>query len=186
MTEQALHILANPSSSAYARALAALRDDTRAWWQEQLGWNADDYDEDQTPYHADAESLRRFLEAEILPWYGEASPRARVSPIDSGPGIWRSRRSQPARTARPLRGSSRPKARTDARNVIQAAGITSRRRPDLNPFRRKRLFDQLIIATDCESARGRVRRGASSRSSDKKMVRPEIANRDPQGRSSTD
>jgi hypothetical protein len=50
------------------RALAALRDDSRAWWEEQLGWNADDYDEGQTPYGADAESLRRFLEAEILPW----------------------------------------------------------------------------------------------------------------------
>jgi hypothetical protein len=49
--------------------LAALRDDTRAWREEQLGWNADDYEEDQKPYGADAESLRRFLEAEILPWY---------------------------------------------------------------------------------------------------------------------
>jgi hypothetical protein len=69
MTEKALRILASPSSSAYSRALAALRDDSRAWWEEQLGWNADDYDEGQTPYGADAESLRRFLEAEILPWY---------------------------------------------------------------------------------------------------------------------
>jgi hypothetical protein len=49
--------------------LAALRDDTRAWWEEQLGWNADDYEEGQIPYGADAESLRRFLETEILPWY---------------------------------------------------------------------------------------------------------------------
>jgi hypothetical protein len=46
MTEEAHRILASPSSSAYTRALAALRDDTRAWWEEQLGWNADDYDED--------------------------------------------------------------------------------------------------------------------------------------------
>jgi hypothetical protein len=69
MTEEAIRILASPSSSVYSRALAALRDDTRAWWEEQLGWNADDYEEDQKPYGADAESLRRFLEAEILPWY---------------------------------------------------------------------------------------------------------------------
>jgi hypothetical protein len=69
MTEEALRILANPSASAYSRALAALRDDTRTWWEEQLGWNADDYEEDQIPYSADAESLRRFLESEILPWY---------------------------------------------------------------------------------------------------------------------
>jgi hypothetical protein len=69
MTEEALRILTNPSPSAYSRALAALRDDTRAWWEEQLTWEADDYEEDQTPYRADAESLRRFLESEILPWY---------------------------------------------------------------------------------------------------------------------
>ena len=37
--------------------VAALRDDTRTWWDEQLGRNADDYDEGQTPYGADAESL---------------------------------------------------------------------------------------------------------------------------------
>jgi len=34
-----------------------------------LGWGPDDYDEGQTPFSADAESLRRFLESEILPWY---------------------------------------------------------------------------------------------------------------------
>jgi hypothetical protein len=51
------------------RALAALREDTREWWEEQLTWEPDDYDEDQEPYRADAESLRRFLESEILPWY---------------------------------------------------------------------------------------------------------------------
>jgi hypothetical protein len=69
MTEEALRILASQPPSAYSHALAALRNDTRAWWEEQRGWNADDYDEGQTPYGADAESLRRFLEAEVLPWY---------------------------------------------------------------------------------------------------------------------
>jgi hypothetical protein len=69
MTEEAMRILASPSGSAYSRALAALRDDTRTWWEEQLCWNADDYEEGKIPYGADAESLRRFLEAEILPWY---------------------------------------------------------------------------------------------------------------------
>ena len=70
MTEQALRQLDSPSSSAvYSRALTALRDDTRTWWEEQLSWNADDYEEGQTPYSADVESLKRFLEAEVLPWY---------------------------------------------------------------------------------------------------------------------
>jgi hypothetical protein len=71
MTAEAMRILASPTSSAYSRAVAALRDDSQAWWAEQLGWNADDYEEGQTPYRADAESLRRFLEAKILPWYEE-------------------------------------------------------------------------------------------------------------------
>jgi hypothetical protein len=69
MTEEALRILANPAASAYSRALAALRDDTRAWWEEQLTWEVGDYEEDQTPYRADAESLRRFLDSDVLLWY---------------------------------------------------------------------------------------------------------------------
>ena len=41
--------------------MAALREDTQGWWQDQL--------EEQEPYSANAESLRRFLEDEVLPWY---------------------------------------------------------------------------------------------------------------------
>jgi Molybdopterin-binding domain of aldehyde dehydrogenase len=69
MTEEALRILAGPSSSAYSRALAALREDTQGWWHEQLSSGPDDSDEDQTPYRADTESLKRFLENEVSPWY---------------------------------------------------------------------------------------------------------------------
>jgi len=69
MTEEALRILASPSSSAYSRALAALHDDTRAWWEEQLTWEPDDYAENQEPYRADAESLTRFLKSEVFLWY---------------------------------------------------------------------------------------------------------------------
>jgi len=69
MTEEALRILASASPSAYSRALAELRDDTQAWWREQLSSGPDDYDEDRTPYRADPESLKRFLEDEVLPWY---------------------------------------------------------------------------------------------------------------------
>jgi hypothetical protein len=69
MTEKALRILESATPSAYSCALAVVREDTRTWWEEQLGWSAQDYEEGQTPYRADAESLRRFLQAEILPWY---------------------------------------------------------------------------------------------------------------------
>jgi hypothetical protein len=81
MTGEAFRILASPSSSAYSRALAALRDDTRAWWEEQLGRNADDYEEEQRPYSPDAESLRRFLEAEILPWYEKRRQELEYRPL---------------------------------------------------------------------------------------------------------
>jgi hypothetical protein len=69
MTEEALGLLESKSPTAYSRALAALREDTREWWEKQLIWEPDDYDEDQTPYCADAASLKRFLESEVLPWY---------------------------------------------------------------------------------------------------------------------
>ena len=80
MTEEALRILANPSPSAYSRALTALRDDTRAWWQEQLSWAPEDYD-GQTPYIADAESLKRFLEDEVSPWYAKRRLELEYRPL---------------------------------------------------------------------------------------------------------
>jgi hypothetical protein len=81
MTEEALRILADPSPSAYSRALAALRDDTQAWWQEQLSWAPEDYDEEQKPYSADAESLKRFLDDEVLPWYDKRRQELEYRPL---------------------------------------------------------------------------------------------------------
>jgi hypothetical protein len=69
MTEEALGLLQGKSPTAYTRALAALREDTREWWENQLSWELGDYEEDQEPYRADAESLKRFLESEVLSWY---------------------------------------------------------------------------------------------------------------------
>ena len=77
MTEKVLGLLERPSKTTYSRALVKLSDDIRAYWDEKLeeqreeqpAWEADERDEDETPYRADAESLRRFLEDEILPWY---------------------------------------------------------------------------------------------------------------------
>jgi hypothetical protein len=34
-------------------AVAALREDTRAWWRDQLSSDRDDYDEGEAPLHAD-------------------------------------------------------------------------------------------------------------------------------------
>jgi hypothetical protein len=70
MTDEALRILASPAPAAYSRAVAALREDTRDWWAQELGGgNTEDDEEDQISYCADAESLRCFIETKILPWY---------------------------------------------------------------------------------------------------------------------
>ena len=46
-----------------------MREDTRQWWEDMLARDADELDEDEAPATADAEGLRRFLEAEVLPWF---------------------------------------------------------------------------------------------------------------------
>jgi hypothetical protein len=61
MTEDAMRLLRMPSPTVYVRALAALREDTRAWWEDQLSREPDDCD--ATPFRADLDSLRQFLEA---------------------------------------------------------------------------------------------------------------------------
>jgi hypothetical protein len=81
MTEEAMKILAATSTSAYARALAAVREDTRAWWQEQLSWTPDEYEKGQKPYSADAESLMRFLADEVLPWYEKRRQELEYRPL---------------------------------------------------------------------------------------------------------
>jgi hypothetical protein len=72
MTEAALRLLNGKSSNPYGRALAKLREDTRERWEEQLARKPADYKKDETPYSADAESLRRFLQTEIIPRYDKS------------------------------------------------------------------------------------------------------------------
>jgi hypothetical protein len=50
-------------------ALAALREDTRQWWEDALARDPDELEEDAKPYAADTAGLQRFLEGEILPWF---------------------------------------------------------------------------------------------------------------------
>lgn len=49
-------------------ALAAPPADAREWRSEALARDPADLDEGEAPATADAEGLRRFLEAEVLPW----------------------------------------------------------------------------------------------------------------------
>jgi hypothetical protein len=71
MTARAFKLLGSRRNDAYKAALAALRADTRESWESELDPEPDylDEDDDGEPATADADSLRGFLEREILPWY---------------------------------------------------------------------------------------------------------------------
>jgi hypothetical protein len=67
MTRHALDQLGSGRSDAYEAALAALRDDTRQWWEDLVTGDTEVLDEDKKRYPGDTAGLRDFLEGEILP-----------------------------------------------------------------------------------------------------------------------
>ena len=81
MTLNAIDILASERNRAYEDALEALENGTRDAWADQLAWKTDDYESGVTPYAADADSLKRFLENEILPWYDQQKSQINSQPL---------------------------------------------------------------------------------------------------------
>jgi hypothetical protein len=69
MTRRALDALGSRRNDAYEVALAALREDTQEWWAGVLACDPDELEDDEVPATADTDGLRRFLEAEVLPWF---------------------------------------------------------------------------------------------------------------------
>lgn len=69
MSRRALGLLDTRRNDRYEAALAALREDTRAWWADILTYEPDDLDEGQAPFAANPDDLRRFIESEVVPWY---------------------------------------------------------------------------------------------------------------------
>ena len=67
ITRHALDLLGSGRDEAYEAALAALRDDTRQWWEDQVTGDTEVLDEDKKRYPGDTAGLRDFLEGEILP-----------------------------------------------------------------------------------------------------------------------
>jgi hypothetical protein len=63
MTRRALDLLGSRRDDRYEAALAALREDTRVWWADLLAGEFGEPEEGEKPATADAEGLRRFLEA---------------------------------------------------------------------------------------------------------------------------
>jgi hypothetical protein len=57
------------ATNVASTALAVLREDTQAWWADVLARDPDEMEEGEESATADAESLRRFLEGEVLPWF---------------------------------------------------------------------------------------------------------------------
>jgi len=69
MTRRALELLGSRRNDAYEAALAALREDTQAGWAATLACDPDELGEGEEHATADVESLRRFLEGKVLPWF---------------------------------------------------------------------------------------------------------------------
>jgi hypothetical protein len=71
MVDQALNVLRTGNSDAYENALAALREDTRKGWEDELSCDPEELDEDEETATPDTAGLLRFLEKEVLPWYAQ-------------------------------------------------------------------------------------------------------------------
>jgi hypothetical protein len=69
MTRRSLEILGSKRKDAYEAGLAALREDTRDWWADELACSPDELEEDDAPATASVEGLRRFLQDQVLPWF---------------------------------------------------------------------------------------------------------------------
>jgi hypothetical protein len=81
MTQKALQILHQGAVSAYEKALATLRDDTREWWETSLEGHPEDLDEDEKPPTPNAEGLQRFLENKLGPWYAQRRKELENRPL---------------------------------------------------------------------------------------------------------
>jgi hypothetical protein len=63
-------VIGSRRNDRYEAALAALREDTRGWWADRLSCDPDELDKGEAPYLADPDHLRRFIETQVLAWYG--------------------------------------------------------------------------------------------------------------------
>jgi hypothetical protein len=81
MTAKALKLLSDGKPQSYEKAVAVLRADTREWWEEVLSRDPEDFDEDESSATPDAESLRRFIDKELLPWYAQRRKELENRPL---------------------------------------------------------------------------------------------------------
>jgi hypothetical protein len=83
LTRQALELLSSSPqrNDAYELALATLREDTQAWWADKLARDPSEHEEDEVSATPDPDSLRRFIEAEVLPWFDRRRQELAVRPL---------------------------------------------------------------------------------------------------------
>lgn len=81
MTRRALDLLGSKRNDAYEAALAALREDTQAWWADELARDPDELYGNQEPATADVEGLRRFIEGEVLPRFEDRKKELANRPL---------------------------------------------------------------------------------------------------------
>ena len=86
LCRQALELLGSKHNDAYEAALAALREDTQDWWADMLARDPNELEDGEEPATADAEGLRRFLEAEVLPWF--ENRKKELANLLPRPGVW--------------------------------------------------------------------------------------------------
>jgi hypothetical protein len=96
MTRRALDLLGSKRNDAYEAALAALREDTRAWWADTLARDPDELGEGEEPASADVEGLRSFLEGEVLPWFEKPEEGIGQPAVDPRAGVRRGARPRQA------------------------------------------------------------------------------------------
>ena len=71
-TRRALELLGSRRNDAYEAALAALREDTRAWWERLLSGDPNELDEDEEGYRSEANDLQRFFVNKVVAWFETA------------------------------------------------------------------------------------------------------------------
>lgn len=81
ITQNALNLLTEDGPDGYARALAALREDTVAWWETELDPDQDGNPAADRPYTPDATGLRRFLETEVRDWFAKRKQELANRPL---------------------------------------------------------------------------------------------------------
>jgi hypothetical protein len=69
VTRRALDLLGSKRNDAYETALATLREDTQAWWADELARDPAELGEDEIPATPDVDGLRRFIETDVLAWF---------------------------------------------------------------------------------------------------------------------